>query len=280
MFCLISATVNLLFYESSVYIPVGTMGGIEATSLIVLTTLLTLIIQRSLQCLTLGAVAMSVVGTIFLTQPHFLFKYFEDTHVISTTPVCFHPIKVETSLFNETEKVENISTNATKEYFTTAQQTVISDYVKGYLLIVGSSVGYVLEMAVQKQRLHDINIYVLLFWMCLTGVVLSAAVMFAIETLTFPKSTTCIVLLVAHSAASSAASLFSVSAVPLISPVTYSLLSSLQLVLYLVAQSTVLKMVNPGHGNWEEVVGAVLVLFASVAEPVSKIYKHWRDNRQ
>lgn len=289
LFCVIAVADNLLYYESSIFLPVSALGGMEATCLRVLTTLLTLVLQRSLRCSTLVSVAMSVTGIIFVTQPQFLFEYLGSSHEIGTTPVCFHPVRNKVNHFNATEtnhdqfdaieQSDNVWTNTTNAtmFLDTNQQKVIRDYVKGCLLIVGSSLGYVLEMAVQQHRLQDMNVYVIIFWMCLTGTLLSGAVMLSVETPTFPTSPICILLLLGHSACAAAASILAVTAVSLISPVTYSLLNSLQLVLFLVAQYTVLKNVNLGYGNWAEVVGAILVLCASIFEATYTVYTRGKD---
>lgn len=102
--------------------------------------------------------------------------------------------------------------------------------------------------------------------------------MLAIETPTFPMSATCVLLLLGHSVSATTGNCFAKFAITLISPVTYSLLASLQLVFFLVAQYTVLKNVNPGFRNWEEVVGGVLVVCGSASHPVYTMYKHWKDS--
>lgn len=211
-----------------------------------------------------------------LTQPVFLFKYFSSVTEITTTPVCYNQ-QVHSRLFNATEWNNTIEMSPP---FAIVQHPVINNPLKGYMLLFGGSVLYSVLIILQKQRLHDINAYVIIFWMCLTGTVLSATVMLATEIPTFPKSATCIMLLLGHSLSAAAGSIIGIAIIPLISPVTYSLLSSLQLVCFVVAQYTVLSEVNPGHGNWAEITGAILVICGSVTEPASSIVQQWTNDKK
>lgn len=87
----------------------------------------------------------------------------------------------------------------------TTQHAGINHNIKGYLLIVGAGVGYATTLTIHKEYLHDVNGFLNIFWLSLSGATMSALVMLAIETQTFPKSAKCILLLLGHSTSATAA---------------------------------------------------------------------------
>ena len=58
----------------------------------------------------------------------------------------------------------------------------------------------------------------------------------------------------------------------LLPPIIVSLLLSLELVLTFMLQYTVLASIHPGHRNWVEVLGAIMVLVANAISPVVMMY--------
>lgn len=99
VYCFIAAIDNILLYESSIYIPVGTLGGLESTCLIVLLTLTTFVLHRVFNVSIFLSVVFSVTGIIFLIQPAFIFGSVPD---IYTTPCVFIPeISIPCSLIQQ-----------------------------------------------------------------------------------------------------------------------------------------------------------------------------------
>lgn len=78
---------SITYYEASIYVPVGTLGRIEASCLIVLTALTSLVNERKFRVVVLIAVLLCISGIVLLVQPSFIFGH---TDSVSTTQVCVH----------------------------------------------------------------------------------------------------------------------------------------------------------------------------------------------
>lgn len=282
--CVLMTFTNLVYYEASIYIPLGTFGGLESTCIIILTAFITSVQHKRLFPIMMLSVMVSISGIVCLTQPEFIFGQVASNVSIDTTPVCVHPTKTYAHrLSNLTESAMTSPGNETNyaisALYDTGQPTVIKDSFKGYLFSVASSVTYTAVIVLQNKYLQGADIQLLLFWLGLFGMLSSGIIMFAVETPTFPSSATCVALLFGHSITAWAATVTQVASLYLISPFAFSILVSLQLVFLLVAQFTVLQDINPGHRNIEEVIGAMLVLLASISKPAYTLCTNWRESK-
>lgn len=278
IFCLLEVACSLFYYEASIYIPLGAFGGFESTCIILLTALVTVVFHRQWSSIMMVAILLSTVGIFCVTQPGLIFKYFGYNSTFKTTPVCVHQEGTDTQRMNSTttmamtfgDMVSQVPPNQRRD------PHVVKNDLAGYLLSLGSSITYTSFINMQRKCLNDVSIITIFFWLGALGTVLSGVVMFILEIPIFPRSTTCIMLLLGHSLGSSAGICIQTASLFLISPFTFTILFSLELVVLLVMQYTVLSEINPGHRNMLEVVGVILVLFACISEPIYSLYVQWK----
>ena len=108
-----------------------------------------------------------------------------------------------------------------------------------------------------------------LFWLCVSGLVLSAAAAFSFENFTLELDWSDWLLIMGHSATYIAIMLLYMYASALV-PGLIALIGSTSTVYVLVAQYTVLSGIHPGNRNWMEILGVALVIITSVAPSVVK----------
>ena len=128
----------------------------------------------------------------------------------------------------------------------------------GYSFSIISGVTSTLELLIIKRNpfLGDRH----LFWAFLTHTLLSAALLFALETPVLPSSWFDATMVTIHSVECAVLWRLYIYAPRFISGNTLTLILASDVVVMLIFQYTVLSSIHPGHRNWIEVVGVILVL--------------------
>ena len=112
-----------------------------------------------------------------------------------------------------------------------------------------------------------------LFWSFIFGTLLSVIPMAAFETPTFPSKWPDVLFVFGHCSSFVIGWISALYAVQCISGNVINFITSTSVVLLLIPQYTVLSSVLPGHRNWMEVVGVVLILLGSVMGSVIEMCK-------
>lgn len=211
-----------------------------------------------------------------MLQPDFIFKGLVDNATVYARPLCVHSTGNVNHTDGRLNSTRDNSTDALQHYSISVKSTLVADNVKGYLLSLTASSMYVIAVNVLQYKLLDVDTCVVLFWMSICGVVVSAAVMLAAEIPIIPHSFPCISLLLGHGLSAGLSAVFFVISLTLISAFTFSLLSNLVLVFLVIAQYTVLKRINPGHRNAPEIVGAVLVFICCITDPLYTLIQRFK----
>jgi drug/metabolite transporter (DMT)-like permease len=94
-----------------------------------------------------------------------------------------------------------------------------------------------------------------------------------------PSSLLCIGLVLIHAIGTTQMSLVIFYCLQYLSPSVTSLLTSLQLVVLLCLQYTLLKDIQPAHNNWEEIVGAVCCFMGAILGPLWQLRAHNKLNK-
>ena len=136
--------------------------------------------------------------------------------------------------------------------------------IAGYIAAVGSGLCVALEVLVVKRNpyLNDHPLEIL-FWGWTFGTLVSIALMFIIETPVLPSNWFDTTMVFIHSATCAFIWPLFMYGSRTISGNTVAIIVSSNVVLMLFSQYTVLSSIHPGHRNWMEVVGVVLVLLGS-----------------
>ena len=292
LYCLLSNVYNITFYEASIYLPVGVLGGTEFTLIILITAIGSAVLARKCLAIITVSATLAIIGIFLLVQPEFLFKHIISVSKMSTKPICLHSGPTQ-MLFDLTNNVSqyNSSKASHHEYNGSAYVWVnrsestpllntttngssrqssdpASAIFLGYVRVGAAASAQAIQIFIMRYRLQDSDWFVNLFWQSVMGLTISLPLMALYEELVFPQSATCVALLCAHSLAASLVSVMMQVSTSTIPAFTHSLLASLSLVFMIVAQYTALRHVNAGHQNALEVIGAALVLVATVSEPI------------
>ena len=141
-----------------------------------------------------------------------------------------------------------------------------------YLIAVVSGVTYCADIVILKKRpyLND-HMTAVLFWSFLSNTALSVIIMLIFETPCLPTGSYDILNIVLHCLCFAILWPFYMYAVKYISGNTCNIIFSMNVVLMLIAQYTILSSILPGKRNWIEVLGVVLVLSGSTLTSVMEI---------
>ena len=159
--------------------------------------------------------------------------------------------------------------------------------IVGYVLVVAAGISMAFHPLLLKRNafLGD-HFHEVLFWCFLALSLISLIVTFALESPMLPSNWFDTAMVVLHSVACAISWPFYITAPRLISANAFTIILTTEVVYMLVAQYTVLSSILPGHRNWMEVVGVVLVLLggtmSSILELISdtkkKIETHNSDH--
>ena len=117
------------------------------------------------------------------------------------------------------------------------------------------------------------NILQVLFWTFMMSTVISTVIMFALETPVLPGNVFDAVMVTMHSLLCAGVWPLCIIAPKYISGNTFTLIISTDVVFMLISQYTVLSSILPGHRNWIEGIGVVLVLIGCSMSTILEMVK-------
>ncbi len=139
--------------------------------------------------------------------------------------------------------------------------------IVGYILALCGGMGNAANTAVLKKFSSHIPADVITFYICLGGCLLSTLFMFIFEVPKWPNNLEDTIWLLVHSASMGASQLLGSWSKLLMPQILYYITTTNVIIFSLIGQYTLLRDVNPGYKNIEELSGAVLVIFG-IALPV------------
>ena len=141
----------------------------------------------------------------------------------------------------------------------------------GYLLLVGATITYIVYVHATTRIIKDVKSDVLIFWVGWISFIASICIAFIIETPHIPSNMICVGLVIGHSVMASQV-MFCTSYVTIYMSVNiYFLICCLTMPVMLLLQYTWLQDVNPGLGNWVEVLGGVYCFIGSISGPIANV---------
>ena len=254
MFLVFNAS-NVVYFSAAIYLAVGTVSGIANSLNIAGNALMSIFIKddRNIQ-LYIGTVLV-IVGLLLMTQPPFMFpgNIFPPVPEKNFTSPC-----LITEIGNSTEGVENPAMN---------KQCL------GYILAVLGGILFFIMFQGMSNIVTEVSSFTFAFWNGLVGTCVSLILMGFLETPVMPTSPLCIILLLGHAVGTSQIGIILPWCLQYLSPSICAMVNSFSLVVLLMLQYTALKDIQPGHGNWVEILGAVLCFIGIVACPTWHLYK-------
>ena len=268
-FLIVSQTVMLLL--SLNYISFTTMNCLKQSITVVIGFLVPLVWARVCKVSHGVAATLCVIGTVFLTQPDFIFP---NSSLQTTQPVCWS---------EDSESAESKFGNRSMfaESTTVADDQDISNSIyPGYILTGVGSVCVTIMLFISNGPLTHLNAPIMLLWTSVLGTLSMAIIMAIAETPTFPSTATCIALLFGHLGSFTLNQALFVTMALTVPPLMSALLFSAELITGLIAQYTVLKNINAGHQNVLEVVGAFIVILGNIVGPCYQVYAMRKEEKK
>ena len=143
-----------------------------------------------------------------------------------------------------------------------------------YLLPTATGLVLTLNIVLLKKRPYlSEHMTEVLFWCFLQNTILSLVLMLLLETPVLPNTWYDIMLIAFHCVSYLAMWSLYMFVVKYTSGNTFNIISNSMAVLMLVTQYTVLSSVLPGHRNWVEIVGVVLVLLGATLCSLLELYR-------
>ena len=133
--------------------------------------------------------------------------------------------------------------------------------ILGYSLAMMSGLGFAWSILILKQNNFIAeNPPKVLFWVCFLNFVISIVLMFSFEAVVLPSNWFDVAMVIIHCIfATIMWPLYLISS-KFVSGPLFSIIFTMEIVVMLISQYTVLSSILPGHRNWMEVVGVVLVM--------------------
>ena len=265
--CLLYNLFNIFYYTAAIHLPLGTMGGISRTFRLIAVSVITLIISNEFTFILGFSVVMCTTGSVLIAQPEFMFHGMNTNTSIQNR---HHPLCQNTPDYHKDTLLYNISitTINTTDVTQNKSNSLVFNEPLGYVLLLLSAGAAAPMYFIANKQLVDSSAMVVSFWVAVAGAVPSAVLMLFFEEFTFPRTTTCLLLLVGHAFGTGSGTPGNQMALRYITPVILSLIFCLQVVFLCVAQYTFMSKINPGKGNAAEAAGVVVVFIGSAAGPL------------
>ena len=245
---------NVVYFTAAIYLAIGTVFGITNCTTIASNAILSVCIKQDRKMfLYLGAI-LAIIGILMMTQPPFMFpgNLLPPSPVTNFSSPCVDIVKEGTTVRD-------------MEYM-------------GYIFAVLSGLALCAIFHGMSKLVTEVNTFTFAFWNGLVGTAVSLIFMGILETPVMPASPICILLLLGHALGSSQISVILPWCLQYLSPTVCALVNSLQMVVLLTLQYTALKDIQPGHGNWVEILGAVACFIGIVVGPTWHMIKGNKTN--
>ena len=280
---------SFLFYEAPKYLAVGVFACLNPTASTVMTAAVSAVLTKQCQLHTMVAIVLCVAGSVLYAQPEFIFG--ENTTGNVMHPLCGECADPLLPHQNFSEGADfaldvplNSSCNGKNFTLSTALGpddlciiTTRPSVIIGYVYCIGQSVCTTIVVMVTKRKLTEVHSAVISFWTSLVVVLASLTAMLLFENPALPSGLLCWTLMLAHSFTAGVNPLFQFAAMSLLDPVIFLLMLNLTIVLFCIAQYTVMQDISQGNKNALAIIGATSVLLGNVFGPLYRMYEDMRE---
>ena len=205
--------------------------------------------------------ALCITGVMAVIQPEFIFN----TGVARQPQSC------------DTHGYLNAISNSTTEGMTSSSgwegngSSLFLEILK-YALAVVSGMTFSVDVVILKKNPYLVDhVAAVLFWTSLFSTLLSIIAMLLLETPSFPTGQWDILNIILHCLCFAVMWAPYMYAVKHVSANACNVIYSMNVVLMLITQYTILSCIMPGHRNWIEFLGVILVLTGSMLNSLVEI---------
>ena len=251
IFSVLSNLLTLFMYIALTFIPLATSECLLLTSYMTSALIVFKIVNKEpITWDKMVAVPLCMTGVILVVQPDFI----------------FHSVTMTTTNVTVAGNTTVVSHNPREETFVTS--------FLGYILAIATGLTFTLEIATAKYYdvfLNQDNQLISFTWSYFTGTLMSIVPMLVFETPVFPHTILEGVLVFIHVGCYVVMFPLFLYGSLKISGSLGSILRSTILIFALLAQYTFLSGILPGHRNWIEVFGVVLVLVGTILSSIVEV---------
>ena len=261
---------NIGEFGSAAYIPL-----IETIGIVTLFCILTTVLQGKflykidLKKIHIVTFSVLVVGIVMVTQP---FQHQEEMH---------HPF--QNSSFSATvhrnlSYISNLSNPISCDI--SNNESLSEDAqrkVKGYILACIGGIGAGTSFDINAVLLSNLEPITTAMYFSSLCFVVSLLISFYFEALVVVGTMWQYLFISGHCIASAMNTYFTIYSTRKIGGVKFSLVCSIQVVLILVIQYDFMGRIMPGHRNWMEVVGALILVIGATISPIFEIVQLKRE---
>ena len=263
---LIYVLFNIGSYGSTVYLPLAeVMGMVSIFSMITAMIQAKVLFKKDIHIFHILSAIVCVFGILLIVQPQFQFQYDIDMHLN----------------LSQYQFVRNLSSNTSDSMhintINTSRMVDMKGKILGYSLCTIGGVAFGISLDVNAILLSDLQPFVKITYFTTIYLVASILISFYAEPFVLFMTFRQFWLVMAHAVAAAMACFFNVYAVHIIGGVRASLIFSLRILIYLLVQYTFMKSVLPGHRNWIEVVGALVLVFGVALSSVVDLVQERRQ---
>ena len=263
--CLMYNFYNILYFGSTIHLPLGTISGVSRSLILIIVSLVTLTMFKECTLTIALSCSLCTLGMVFVSQPYFIFGNLIENANRNHTPrsLCYRTCDNGNNISIPKSFFHNVSGSCIIQ-----DDSEFSREGLGYVLLLFSSISMCIIFFVRNKKIYNVNFVFVSLWVGICGFVVSCVLMVIFEELILPSSTTCILLLCGHAICESISASANMFVLQKVSPVILSLFVSLQLVLLGISQYSFMININPGKGNAIEVIGFVILLIGNLVGPL------------
>ena len=246
--CASNMAFNSTLYTACINLPVGTAYGMCTATSIITMAIITICSERTFQPKMYIGATVCLLGVILLVQPTLLMFPAVEVRNTSWKSPCL-------PLSNAT----NMHQNQTEE---TAM--ALSDSALDYTLAAASGVVLAILLQLVKYYVVDANPFAMNMWCSVANTAISLILMLIMEEPVLPSDLLCILSLLGHCIVIAIGAIIYSFTLETLSAALTNLLGSLNLVILVIMQYTLMRNILPAKENWLEILGAVLCFFGSL----------------
>ena len=259
LYALVTSVCSATIYFSMAMLPVSTVESLQQTAQITSGIFLfALILKEKLTIRIFVSSLLCIAGIFMVIQPEFLFH--ETLNAYSPNRTILHR--------NTTANYEG------KEYEVFGNRIdQATNLVIGYSIAALSGIFITLDVLVMKFNTSFADyLFEIPFFTFVVGTLVSIIPMLILESPTLPTNWIDVLYISVHTISFTIGWPFYIYILKYISANTFNIIWSTITVFMLIAQYTILSSILPGHRNWVEVVGVLLVTIGSSFGSVMNIF--------
>ena len=259
VYTFVTSMCSITIYVSMAMLPAGTVQSLQQTFQITSGIILfALILKEKITIRMLVSSLLCIAGIFMVIQPEFLFHETSKADILNKTRVC-------------TNTIENFKSEEYEVFGYEINQA--TNLIVGCSIAALSGVFVTLDVHVMKfNTSFGDYMFEIPFFSFIVGTLISIVLMLILESPTLPTNWTDVIYIVIHTTSFATGWPLYIYILRYISANTFNIIWSTITVFMLIAQYTVLSSILPGHRNWIEVVGVLLVTIGSSFGSIVNIF--------